>query len=207
MWLNSVNVYQWPCITKAAFWTFLSSPTGVKIVKRFFHAGFVLAGAPGLGSSASQVQNMYWTNVLAEILGTLSPRLGMRTVTFQKNRFFWVILAGILLIHLFTSLSCICLGLDPKPRENRERSWVDPPHGSQKAMDSHKWGYGMETGWGWEASQRPPLTWLPPATPLLILKWLSNISFPGNDQTLGEQVELFKFTRGGHTHLKGNSAF
>lgn len=33
-----------------------------------------------------------------------------------------------------------------------------------------------------------------------ILRQLSNVSFPRNDQTLEEQVELFKFTRGGHTN-------
>lgn len=155
------------CITKASFWMFLSSPVVGKMVRWFFRAGLVLAGAPGPGASASQVQHTHLVNFPTEILGTLSSWLSIRTVTFQKNRFFWVILAGILLIHLFTSLTWICLGLDPKPRQDRESSWVDPLHQvweAQKSMDSHKWGYGVEMGWA--ASQRQPLVWWPQAAPL-----------------------------------------
>lgn len=115
-WICFNGVCQWFCIIKALFWTFLSGPVVLKMGKRWFHAGPALRGTIGLGCSASLIQNVSLRGFLVEILETHFSRVGMRTATFKKDRLFWVIVSGLLLIHLFTSQRYLCGGLGSKPR-------------------------------------------------------------------------------------------
>lgn len=48
----------------------------------------------------------------------------MGAVTYQKDRIFWVIMFGLLLIHLFTSQRCVYLGLGPKLRQGNESYYL-----------------------------------------------------------------------------------
>lgn len=50
----------------------------------------------------------------------------MRTMTFQKDRLFWVILSGFLLINLFTCQRYLCHELGPKSRWGNASYRVDP---------------------------------------------------------------------------------
>lgn len=132
------------CLTPALFSTPLSGPVLVKITgKVALPHRLCPRRDPGLQSSASHVQNLSLSQFLDETLGTHFSRAGMRTVTFQNDRLFWVILSGFMLTCLFISQRYLCHGLGSKPRWGHARHRAGPLCRGREVLprvDLHGWG-------------------------------------------------------------------
>lgn len=93
-----------------------------------------------------------------------------------------------------------------KPRQGTESYRVDPLDRDREVLKADR--CTQVTLWcsnGVGSPQRDGTNVnLPQAAFLSVLRWLSNVSSPKNDQALEEQVEVFEFIRGGHTHSKDN---
>ena len=68
------------------------------------------------------------------VLRTHFSRVYMITMTSQKDRLFWVILSGFLLINLSTGQRHLCHGLGPKSRWGSASYRVDPLHRGQDVL-------------------------------------------------------------------------
>lgn len=118
------------------------------MVKWLFRTGFALGGAPGLETWASHVQNTNFRGFLAERLRTNFSRVHMRTVTSQKDRLFWVILSGFLLINFFTCQRYH--GLGPKSRWGNASYRVDPLRRGQAVLKMNGLTHArLRVGTGW----------------------------------------------------------